>query len=100
MDQLDKNSINYYWESLGDITFDFMIDDGLHAFKAGSTLFDHSIHKLNPNGIYIIEDVQADDMINYKNFFASKNFYVQFVSLFRPSIGLGDDNLIVIRNHL
>jgi hypothetical protein len=37
--------------------FDIIIDDGLHAFGANAIFFEHSIHKLNPNGFYIVEDI-------------------------------------------
>ena len=37
--------------------FDIIIEDGLHKFHANVCFFENSIHKLNPNGFYIIEDV-------------------------------------------
>jgi hypothetical protein len=41
--------------------FDVVIDDGLHTFDANVCFFEHSIHKLNPNGYYIIEDITNHD---------------------------------------
>jgi hypothetical protein len=49
-----------------------MIDDGLHTFEAGSTLFLNSIDKLSSNGIYIIEDVTPQNLARYKKFFQNK----------------------------
>jgi len=41
--------------------FDIIIEDGLHKFQANVCFFENSIHKLNPNGYYIIEDISVDD---------------------------------------
>jgi hypothetical protein len=43
--------------------FDIIIDDGLHSFNANVCFFENSIHKLNPNGYYIIEDI-----LNYQEY--------------------------------
>lgn len=37
--------------------FDIIIEDGYHVFQYNVTFFENSFHKLNPGGIYIIEDV-------------------------------------------
>ena len=37
--------------------FDIIIEDGLHTFEANVCFFENSIHKLKPNGYYIIEDI-------------------------------------------
>jgi hypothetical protein len=97
IDQLDPEAIRGFWKRVGVEHFDLMVDDGLHTFDAGSTLFSHSIEKLSKNGIYIIEDVGGDDLVRYKNFFRKQNYVVEYVCLFRPSVGLSDNSLIVIR---
>ena len=79
-----------------------MIDDGLHTFQAGKTLFLESIGYLAPNGTYIIEDVEHDDMFKYMDFFDGLDFRVSFVSLRRPLEGgrevpVGDNQLVVIK---
>jgi hypothetical protein len=57
-DQTDPVIIKQMWDepSLQD-NFDIIIEDGLHKFHANVCFFENSIHKLNPNGFYIIEDV-------------------------------------------
>jgi RNA polymerase subunit RPABC4/transcription elongation factor Spt4 len=40
--------------------FDIIIDDGSHEFEDTCIFFENSIHKLNKNGYYIIEDFQED----------------------------------------
>jgi hypothetical protein len=97
IDQLDPVAIKSYWEVVGKEDFDFMIDDGLHTFEAGSILFLHSIDKLAANGIYIIEDVHPVDLMRYKDFFRNRKYIVEYVSLFRASIGLADNSLVVVR---
>lgn len=37
--------------------FDIIIEDGLHTFNANVCFFENSIHKLKPNGYFIIEDI-------------------------------------------
>jgi len=80
--------------------FDLMIDDGLHIFNAGICLFENAFHKLRQGGIYIIEDVNSNDLMLYQKYFAEKReFNSEIISLFsndekKPF----DNNLIVIRN--
>jgi hypothetical protein len=77
-----------------------MIDDGLHTFEAGSTLFLHSIDRLTNDGIYIIEDIGQTDLLRYKDFFSNnKDYVVEYVCMFRPGISLGDNSLVVIRKN-
>jgi SAM-dependent methyltransferase len=47
--------------------FDIIIEDGLHEFHANVCFFENSIHKLKPNGYYIIEDILLRDEILFKN---------------------------------
>ena len=57
-DQLNPHIIKYMWnEPLLQENFDIIIEDGLHEFKANVCFFENSIHKLKPNGYYVIEDV-------------------------------------------
>jgi len=97
INQLDPVVISSFWGEVAIADFDFMIDDGEHTFEAGSTLFLHSIDKLSRNGIYIIEDVAPFNLVRYKQFFQNKNYIVEYVCLFRPSFGLADNSLVVVR---
>jgi hypothetical protein len=98
VDQLDADSIRALWGQVGCNDFDFMIDDGLHKYEAGSCLFENSISKLAKDGIYIIEDVEVNDLFRYKDFFSGKDYIVNYVNLYRPYEDSGDNNLIVIRH--
>ncbi len=97
INQLDPIAIKSFWEAIGEEDFCLMIDDGLHTFEAGSTLFNHSIDRLSKNGIYIIEDVTPKDFVRYKNFFETKSYIVDYVQLYRGTLGFDNTGLIVIR---
>ena len=97
VDQRDPAAIEAYWQQLGETGFDFMLDDGLHVFDAGSCLFTHSIQHLAQHGIYVIEDVNPRDLLRYKEFFSKTSYIVDYVTLLRPNLPLGDNSLVVIR---
>ena len=94
---MDQNAIKEYWQQVAADDFDLMVDDGLHTFDAGIQLFTHSVDRLGQYGIYVIEDVLKEDLVRYKNFFDKTSYVVDYVTMFRPRVGLGDNSLIVIR---
>lgn len=102
LDQGDPKSVADMWKRIGRSGFDLMIDDGLHVFEAGKTLFLGSIDQLAPNGTYIIEDVLHEDMLRYMDFFSNSQYKVDFVSLARPRerryVPMRDNQMIVIRH--
>ncbi len=98
VDQTSKNSIEKMWNEIGVFDFDLMIDDGLHTFDAGRSLFENSIDKLSKTGQYIIEDVAAFEMLQYKSLFSQRSFKIEYVTLKRPSVSLDRNNLVIIRH--
>ncbi len=58
-DQTDASSVQDLWlqPMLADKEFMVIIDDGLHLPHANLNFFEHSIHKLQKGGVYIIEDI-------------------------------------------
>lgn len=109
IDQLKPEVIRSFWEEVGSGDFDFMLDDGLHEYEAGITLFENSIHRLKQSGIYIIEDVTAKDLFRYKCYFEHKAFQVGYLVANRDGSmittadswsSLEDNNLIFIRKGL
>lgn len=66
-DQRDENSIQDLFASndLKDISFDIIIDDGLHEFDANLNFLSNSIQKLNKGGIYIAEDLNAAARVSF-----------------------------------
>ena len=96
LDQLDPVAIEKFWLQVNEDSFDLMIDDGLHIFEAGSSLFTNSIDKLSSSGIYVIEDVNKQDLIRYEEFFAPKNYLIDYVVMSAPNVP-SDNNLVVVR---
>jgi hypothetical protein len=99
VDQLDPESILGMWSEVGVKDFDFMLDDGLHTFEAGSTLFSNSISMLADHGIYVIEDVSGPDLREYDRYFSNLDYHVEFISLHRVGMVLHNNNLVVIRKN-
>lgn len=99
LDQTDRFSIRNFWKKIGYTQFDIIIDDGLHEFCAGITLFEESIKYLSPCGYYIIEDIIPDDIIKYTNYFRGKKYDFNMVLIDRSYCKPYDNNLIVIRNN-
>jgi len=102
VDQLDKKTINDLLDNtLKDIVFDIMIDDGLHQFVANHNFLINSIHKLKTDGVYIIEDVFDEIILKFNDVFTRefceqhKIKTVRVVKLDHPS-NTFDNNLIVI----
>ena len=74
-DQTKPDIIKNMWNNnLLDGLFDIIIDDGLHTFYANECFFENSIHKLNKNGYYIIEDIREVDFELFKNKISIFNF--------------------------
>jgi hypothetical protein len=97
VDQTDPASVRKLWDSVSVDSFNIMIDDGLHLYEAGICLFENSIQKLAPNGIWIVEDVPPRDLVMYQNYFANRSYRVEYVNLSRSDTLLIDNNLVVIR---
>lgn len=67
-DQTNPWIIRQMWDNKYlDFQFDIIIEDGLHKFDANVTFFENSYHKLKKHGIYIIEDVNNDEIPNWLN---------------------------------
>jgi SAM-dependent methyltransferase len=57
-DQTNPEIIKTMWsETELQENFDIIVEDGLHTFTANVCFFENSIHKLKPNGYFIIEDI-------------------------------------------
>jgi hypothetical protein len=100
-DQLNKNSIMNMWKHplLSNLSFDIIIEDGLHTFDANLSFLINSIHKLRKNGIYIIEDllpetVKCFDKYFQDNFNMYKDFNIQLLNI--PGANRFDNRLLIL----
>ena len=99
IDQKNKDDIMNMWLQINKSDFDLIVDDGLHNYKAAITLFESSIKYLKYNGIYIIEDVQDSDLIEFKNYFDQKlsSYNYNIIVLKKARNKKSNNNLIEIR---
>ena len=100
-DQTNPESIKNMWNKpqLNE-NFDIIIEDGLHKFHANVCFFDNSIHKLNSNGYYIIEDIDNNEIplfINKIKEWENKYPTFLFTLLKIPSLhNWIDNNLLIV----
>jgi len=98
VDQLSESAISEMWSKIPNLTFDLIIDDGLHTFEAGVTFYENSIDKLKDSGVYIIEDVTPQNLIRFVDYLKKSKNFVDVIRLKSLIRGLRpDNNLIVIR---
>jgi hypothetical protein len=60
-DQRKPHAIRALWAKLTDVSFDIIVDDGLHEAPANICFFLESFGKLKQGGIYIVEDITPND---------------------------------------
>ena len=102
-DQTNKHIIKYMWnEKELEENFDIIIEDGLHTFEANICFFENSIHKLKPNGFYVIEDISCEILDIFKNKigewkrkYPKLEFYLMKIPCFHNKY---DNNLLLVRN--
>ena len=99
-DQTNPEIIKKMWSEPGlQDDFDIIIEDGLHTFDANVCFFENSIHKLKPNGYFIIEDIKKNEEYLFEN--KIKQWKCQYVDcLFTllkiPSHNNYDNTLLVV----
>lgn len=69
----DKSLCDFF---LSGLSFDFIIDDGDHHSDSQIKTFENLFPKLNPGGVYVIEDLAFPQDI--KNYFATKDYNCDF----------------------
>ena len=97
VDQTSPKSIRLMWQQVGCSDFDFIVDDGLHTFHAGSCFFENSIAHLREGGIYVIEDVTSSNWERYISFFRPYRISVELIRFHTPDGRDVDSSLFVLR---
>jgi hypothetical protein len=101
LDQTNEDSIRDFWGQVKAIEFDLMVDDGLHQFSAGMTLFKNSVHRLASDGIYVIEDVNFQDLAKYLEYFTTRSdCFVDYVLMSNINRSADGNSLISIRKSI
>ncbi len=95
-DQTDPQSIGNFLAQIGDRKFDIIIDDGLHEFNAGVTLFENMIDRLEYDGVYVIEDVREIQYCEYAEFIRHSKYLARFM----PTPNLNSNALVVITKQI
>lgn len=96
--KMDQTSFDSILKSMKKfkVKFDIVIDDGLHKFFAGRTLFLGLKSHLNSEFIYIIEDVAIRDVYKYKKFFDSEKVNFSVIDFSKKINGSTNHRLIVV----
>lgn len=95
MDQTDSSSVAQFWQTY-DVYPDVIIDDGLHEYTAGITLFEGSFERLASNGVYVIEDVHPDDRELYMEYFNKKEVDFRVITLNNTPWKIVNNTLVVV----
>jgi len=79
------------------ITFDIIIDDGLHHFPTNWAMLKQIFSKLNPGGIYVIEDIlNFDSKILEEDFVRENKGTFDYIKIPNPK-NTADNNVLVVR---
>jgi hypothetical protein len=99
-DQTDPKRIAAMWgrDELRE-GFDIILDDGWHDLRANKCFFEHSINKLNPEGYYIIEDVNDPRMAEQVAEWATVYPWLSITYYKVPSTRNHYDNTLVIAHN-
>jgi len=99
-DQTNPERIAAMWETpeLHE-GFDIIVDDGWHNLEANKCFFENSIHKLNPDGYYVIEDVNNPLMEAQVGKWAAAYPWLSLAFYRVPSTRNAYDNTLVIAHN-
>lgn len=95
MDQTKPESIAKFWSEY-DVYPDVIIDDGLHEYTAGITLFEHSFDRLTSGGVYVIEDISETDRPRFTEYFKEKDLDFRLVALNNAPWNIFNNALVVV----
>ena len=98
VDQTNPESIKKLFNSIGELKFDIILEDGLHEYNANICFFENSIDYLKKNGIYIIEDVFYKDKKKFLNYFRNKNYNFSIVDIYHKK-NITNNCLAIVRKN-
>lgn len=102
-DQRDAKSIEAMFSNnfLNGMSFDIIIEDGLHEFEANLTFLKNSIIHLKEGGIYITEDLLPSTTSKFKELLPELRKEYKYVEIVKiptdiPGLKYWDDNTLLI----
>ena len=95
VDQTNPSSILELFKNIGDISFDIIIDDGLHEYNANICLFENSFKFLKNKCIYVIEDFFFKDKNKFFQYFKNFNYNFSIVDIFHKN-NISNNCLVII----
>tara|TARA_B100001179_G_C18460906_1_gene347132 strand:+ start:60 stop:767 length:708 start_codon:yes stop_codon:yes gene_type:complete len=98
VDQTNSESIKKLFNSIGELKFDIILEDGLHEYNANICFFENSIDYLKNNGIYIIEDIFYKDKKKFLNYFKNKNYNFSIVDIYHKK-NIANNCLVIVRKN-
>ena len=98
VDQTNPESIKKLFNSIGELKFDIILEDGLHEYNANICFFENSIDYLKNNGIYIIEDIFYKDKNKFLNYFKNKNYNFSIVDIYHKK-NIANNCLVIVRKN-
>lgn len=100
-DQTNSESIETLWSNPAlPSSFDILLEDGLHMFEANVFFFEHSIHKLKPGGIYIIEDINTNNLSRMElqiSLWKTRWPHLEFRLLSIPHENTFDNSILIVQ---
>jgi len=97
VDQTDPITIKEMFKNIGEKKFDIILEDGLHEYNANICFFENAIEYLEPNGTYIIEDVNYKDQDKFIKYFENKKYNFSIIDIFHEK-NIANNCLIIIKN--
>ena len=100
-DETDPLAVEAMWEAAGG-DLDVLIDDALHTYADNRRFFEWSHDQVRPGGLYIIEDLRADELDSFRAWaidLRKQGWTAHVVVLPRVVNGeeIPDNNLLVCR---
>ncbi|MFI0434492.1 MAG: class I SAM-dependent methyltransferase [Parachlamydiaceae bacterium] len=102
-DQSKKESIEemFSHDALKGLSFDIIIEDGLHEFDANVCFLKNSISHLKPGGIYIIEDLKPTTASMFRAMIPEWKNQFRYIEVVKiptdnPHLQYYDDNTLLI----
>ena len=96
LDQTKTAEITELAKSLN-LDFDLVVDDGLHLFEAGITLYSGLRHRMKRGSYYCIEDVHFKDLLKYQDWYEKSDMAVPMSCVtFRGKGSIRADNNMVV----